>query len=130
MGIQTAEPKPSRAQGILAQAARNNREKEKALRQKTKPVGACEAVQKAARAGGNLEEKSRRRRGGFSARIRPTLSGEVVLCQYTSLVMEYGSRPPRRVAERVGCAYQNNLLTFLYYIRLWLLPFGTKRGYM
>jgi len=36
--------------------------KEKALRQKTKPVGACEAVQKAARAGENLEEERGKKR--------------------------------------------------------------------
>ena len=41
MGDQKTEEKHSMAQGILAQGARNNREKEKALRQKTKPVGAC-----------------------------------------------------------------------------------------
>ena len=55
--------KHSTAQGTLARAARNNREKEKALRQKTKPVGAREAVQKAAQARESPGEKSCRRGG-------------------------------------------------------------------
>ena len=53
----------SEAQETLAQAATNNREKEKALRQKRKPVGACKSVQKAARAGEALGKRAGRGRG-------------------------------------------------------------------